>query len=154
MIQDFEYNRTHLSDRVVTIRPCSERDVTTLTQWFSHEGTGDRWKIRTVEDFKIWPFIVVFENRAAAFLQVWRTSAGAGGLEIFVAPDSRRRGVALRALRLMARYVRSELRWPDVAIEPHGDDEAAIACFKKAGFVDNGKRRDDGDHTHVILEWP
>lgn len=153
MIRDLAFSGTHLSDGIVTIRPCSETDATTLTHWFSNDAL-DRWNVRIVGEFTIWPFIVAFENREAAFLQVWRTSAGTGGLEIFVAPEYRRRGVALRALQLIARYLRSELRRPDVTIEPHGDDEAAIACFKKAGFVDNGKRRDDGDHVHVILEWP
>lgn len=124
-----------------------------LTLWFAQDAL-DRWQIRTVDEFTIWPFIAEFENREAGFLQVWRTRAGVGGLEIFVAPEYRRHGVALRVLQLTARYLRSELRWPQVTIEPHGEDAAAIACFRKAGFVDSGKRRDDGDHTHVILEWP
>lgn len=153
MIRDLAFSGTHLSDGIVTIRPCGETDAAILALWFSNDAV-DRWKIRIVGEFTIWPFIVAFENREAAFLQVWRTSAGTGGLEIFVAPECRRHGVALRALPLIAGYLRSELHWPHVTIEPHSDDAAAIACFKKAGFVDNGKRRDDGDHTHVILEWP
>jgi RimJ/RimL family protein N-acetyltransferase len=54
----------------------------------------------------------------------------------------------------MARHLRERLCWGKVTIEPHSDDERAIACFEKAGFEDRGERRDDGDHTHVILEWP
>jgi aminoglycoside 6'-N-acetyltransferase len=87
-------------------------------------------------------------------MQAWRTTNGVAGIEIFVAPNFRRRGIASTALGLIARHLRDGLGWPKVTIEPHSDDEPAIACFKRAGFLDRGERRDDGDHTHIILEWP
>ncbi len=153
MIQHFDLREIVLHDGDVTIRPCSATDATILKRWFGDDGI-DRSAYRVVDEFTIWPFIIEASSANAGFLQVWRTNENVGGLEIFIAPEHRRKGVAERALCLAARHLREDLGWGEITIEPHSDDEPAIACFKKAGFVDRGERRDDGDHTHVILQWP
>ncbi|HKU66434.1 MAG TPA: GNAT family N-acetyltransferase [Candidatus Baltobacteraceae bacterium] len=153
MIQHFDLCETALIDGDVSIRPCDAYDAATLAQWFRDDGV-DRGQLRIVGEFTIWPFMVTLRGIDAAFLQAWRTTNGAGGLEIFVAPDYRRRHIAIRALKRMARHLRSELGWEKITVEPHSDDDMAIRCFEKAGFRDLGERRDDGDHTHIILEWP
>lgn len=153
MMQHFDLRETTLNDGDVSIRPCDEHDASRLRQWFSDDGI-DRWQLRVVDEFTIWPFMIAFDGVDAGFLQAWRMTNGVAGLEIFVAPEYRRRGIAVRALGAMARHLREGLRWEKVTIEPHSDDGHAIACFAKAGFEDRGERRDDGDHTHVILQWP
>jgi len=153
MMQHFDLRETTLNDGDVSIRPCDEYDAATLGKWFSDDGI-DRWQLRTVDEFTIWPFMIALDGTDAGFLQTWRMTNGTAGLEIFISPDYRRRGIAARVLRLMARHLREALRWEKVTIEPHSDDAPAIACFTKAGFEDRGVRRDDGDHTHIILEWP
>lgn len=141
-----ERRRNHL-------RSCDVTDAATLSRWFGEDATA--WcGVRVMDEFTMWPFITVFRGERAGYLQAWRTTGGVAGLEIFIAPDRRRRGLGARALRLLARHLRAALGWDKITIEPHSDDEPAIACYQKAGFYDAGERRDDGDHTHVILEWP
>lgn len=153
MIQNFDLHEVKLRDGGVVLRPCDANDAQTLAHWFSDDDI-DRWQVRVVDEFTVWPFMILRESNEAGFLQVWRTESGVGGLEIFVSPEQRRRGNAVRTLQLIARHLRDHLGWDKVTIEPHSDDAPAIACFTKAGFRDFGERRDDGDHTHIILQWP
>jgi RimJ/RimL family protein N-acetyltransferase len=153
MIQHFDLRETRLADKEVSVRPCVDHDAAMLAQWFPNDGIN-RSELRIVDEFTIWPFMIAVDGVDAGFLQVWRTANGVGGLEIFIAPQYRRRRAAVRALRAMAQHLRDALRWQKITIEPHSDDEPAIRCFKSAGFRDCGERRDDGDHAHVILEWP
>ena len=153
MIQHFDLCDVALHDGAVTVRSADKSDEAILLRWFPEEDAVDRCELRVVDEFTIWPFIIMDGDAGAGFLQMWRTAAGVGGLEIFIAPEHRRQGIATRALALAAHYLRKHLGWEKITIEPHTDDDAAIACFEKAGFRDNGLRRDDGDHAHMILEW-
>jgi RimJ/RimL family protein N-acetyltransferase len=153
MIQHFDLGAVTLNDIDLTLRPCNAADKATLTRWFGEDGI-DRWQVRVVDEFTIWPFMIARNGADAGFLQVWRTHAGVGGLEIFVTPEQRRRGIAVRSLTRIAQHLRDKLGWQKITIEPHSDDAPAIRCFEKAGFRDFGERRDDGDHTHIILKWP
>lgn len=155
MIQHFDLREIVLNDADVTIRPCSARDVATLKNWFPDEpDQAHHVDVREIEEFTTWPFMISHDDADAGFLQTWRMTNGTGGLEIFIAPEHRRKGVAARALRLMARFLRERLRWRKVTIEPHDGDPRGIACCEKAGFIDAGERRDDGDHSHIIFVWP
>jgi RimJ/RimL family protein N-acetyltransferase len=153
MIQHFDLRDVTLHDGDLEVRPCTSNDEATLVKWFAQDGI-DRWQLRVVDEFTIWPFMILANGTDTGFLQVWRTNGGVGGLEIFVVPQQRREGIASRTLRLIANYLRDKLGWHKITIEPHADDEAAIRCYERAGFLDFGERRDDGDHTHIILEWP
>lgn len=144
-----------LSEGDVSIRPCRAGDAESLKIWFPDDGNAEnRVDIRVVDEFTIWPFTILQHGQNIGFMQAWRMTNGTAGLEIFIAPEFRRRAAATRALGLMARHLRESLRWNKITIEPHDDDVRGIACCTKAGFVDRGERRDDGDHRHVILEWP
>lgn len=153
MIQRFDLRDVVLSDGHVIVRPASKRDEALLLRWFPQEDAEGRCEVRVVDEFTIWPFIIAEGEAEAGFAQVWITTVGTGGLEFFIVPEFRRRGIATAVSRLLARHLRDDLRWQRITLEPHSDDAAAISCFTKAGFVDRGARRDDGDHTHIILEW-
>ncbi len=154
MIQHFDLRDVELRDGRVTIRSAKQRDEAVLRTWFPDSDEAGRTDVRVIDEFTIWPFIIMEDANDAGFFQVWRIPDGTVGLEPFVAPAFRRRRIALTASALMARHLRDKLGWERITVEPHSDDKAGIACFTKAGFVDRGARRDDGDHTHTILEWP
>lgn len=154
MIQHFDLRDVALSENRITIRSAHKEDEELLLRWFDPEDAIDRCEVRVIEEFTIWPFIVIEPSGAAGFAQAWMTAGGTGGLEVFVAAEFRRRRVATAALRLLSVCLREKAGWKRITIEPHMGDDAAIACCRKAGFVDRGARRDDGDHTHIILEWP
>jgi aminoglycoside 6'-N-acetyltransferase len=154
MIQHFDLRGLVLRDERVEIRSANERDEDLLHAWFDDPDARQRAHMRVVDEFTIWPFVIMEDVNDAGFLQVWRVPDGTAGLEVFVAPPFRRRRLARIASALMARHLRDDLGWRRITVEPHADDDAAVACFVQAGFVDRGERRDDGDHSHVILEWP
>ena len=154
MIQHFDLRDVVLSDGRVTVRPARKGDEEILLRWFDPEDAVDRCEVRVVEEFTIWPFIITTSDGEAGFAQAWITTEGEGGLELFVANDVRRHGIGTAAIRLLARHLRDDLHWKRIAVEPRANDEASIACYTKAGFVDRGARRDDGDHVHIILQWP
>lgn len=154
MIQHVDLRDVVLRDGRVTIRSAHQQDEALLRAWFPDDDASERAELRVVDEFTIWPFVLMEDVNDAGFLQVWRIPDGTAGLEFFVAPAFRRRRLACVASALMARHLRDDLGWKRITVEPHSDDEISIACFTKAGFVDRGARRDDGDHTHVILEWP
>jgi RimJ/RimL family protein N-acetyltransferase len=154
MIQHVDLREIVLRDGRVTIRSAHVADEELLRAWFDDPDAAQRAHLRVVDEFTIWPFVIMEDVNEAGFLQVWRTPDETAGLEIFVAAPFRRRRLARIASALMARHLRRDLGWRRITVEPHAGDDGAIACFTQAGFVDRGARRDDGDHTHIILEWP
>lgn len=154
MIQHFDLHDLTLQGEGIIVRAARESDEATLREWFSSEDARARSEIRRVDEFTIWPFMIEQGGVHAGFAQVWRTTIGTAGLEFFVAPEFSSRAVMTAAAALLASHLRDNLGWEKITVEPHSDDESAIASFQKAGFVDKGERRDDGDHMHIILEWP
>lgn len=166
MIQDFDLRRTILSDGNVTLRPAIADDTEILARWFSdpdiyrywggspltHAEAALRTDTRTAGDLTVWPFIIEHSGEPAGYLQVWRSESAIAGIDLFLIPAFRAQGIGSRASRMVGRHLQHR-HWKSVTTDPHSDDAVAIACFKKAGFVDRGARRDDGDHQHVILEF-
>jgi RimJ/RimL family protein N-acetyltransferase len=60
---------------------------------------------------------------------------------VMVAPDSRRSGVALAAIRLACRHALNDHGMHRVQAECYGDNPAAHRLFERAGFTREGTRR-------------
>lgn len=164
MIRDFVLEHLVLSDGDIVIRSAHLEDEPVLTSWFNDPDVYNYWdgkppsrefiKARcTVEitDDTCWPFIIVHGGEPAGFVQAWLKPDMTGGLDLFISPAYRRKGIALRALPLLGKYLRDERGWKRTSLDPRIDNKAAIALFERAGFVDTGERLEDGDHTYVII---
>lgn len=165
MIRDFVLEHLVLSDGDVVIRSAHAEDEPILTKWFNDPDVYAYWEgkppsreyIRaccTVEitDDTCWPFIIIYGGEPAGFMQAWLRTDMTGGLDLFISPEHRRKGIVLRALPMLAKYVRDERGWKRITVDPHLDNAAAIAVFERAGFVDTGERLYDGNHICTIME--
>ena len=82
------------------------------------------------------------EDRLLASISVMEIDreAGTGEIGYWVAREARGRGVATRAVRLVAEWARSELGLTTLEIAVHEDNMASQAVARAAGFTDAGER--------------
>jgi len=76
-------------------------------------------------------------------------------LGIFIGDEAhRRKGYGSEAIRLALDYGFKTLNLHNIMLSVHADNHAAIACYKKVGFQDAGRRREwifkDGKYHDVI----
>jgi RimJ/RimL family protein N-acetyltransferase len=64
---------------------------------------------------------------------------GHGEIGYWVAAEARGRGIATRAVRLLADWARHELGLTRIVILPHKDNPASRRVAEKAGFTDTGE---------------
>lgn len=77
-------------------------------------------------------------------------------LDIYVDPDVHRHGYASDAIRTLVTFLFDAMRHHRLTIDPAADNEAAIACYLKVGFVPVGvmrayERRTDGTWADGLL---
>jgi RimJ/RimL family protein N-acetyltransferase len=83
---------------------------------------------------------------------------GFGEIGYWVAADARGRGVATRAVRLLADWARSELALSRIEVLPHRDNAPSRRVAEKAGFRDTGElkpcpRADDDTPVYAVFAW-
>jgi len=149
----------------VSLRPAVPADEPQLLAWLQDPEVYAYWEgvpasaeyahahctARHEPGEAVWPFIIVENDRSVGYLQAWRYFRGEGGLDLFLAPAARGRGIGSMIVRLLAAYLTETLRWPTVTIDPERNDARAIAAFAKAGFVALGSIRDTP--THVVMTF-
>ena len=146
MIQDSLLDHLVLTDGEVVIRSAHLDDEATLTRWFNDPGVYTYWDGPSptreyilshcevqVSDDTAWPFIVLHRQHPAGFIQAWLKAQGEGGIDLFVAPEFRRKGIGLRAVPMLASYLRDDRGWNRVTVDPHADNTVSRAFFARAG---------------------
>jgi RimJ/RimL family protein N-acetyltransferase len=83
---------------------------------------------------------------------------GYGEIGYWVVADARGRGVATRAVRLLADWARDELQLTHIDVLPHKDNVASRRVAEKAGFVDTGEligspRADTEEPIYAVYVW-
>jgi aminoglycoside 6'-N-acetyltransferase len=147
-------NREVRGERTV-IRAADERDAALLVSWhddpevarywdderFTHEEMLERLHRRDVE-----PYVVETDDEPVGYLQVWQ-EGDSGGLDMFLVPHARGRGLGPDAARAVARHLRDERGWPKVIVDPYVWNDGAIRAWRRAGFRDVGEREPDDEHS-------
>lgn len=166
MMQDFSLQHLVLRDGNIAIRTASANDEPLLTQWFNDPAVYAYWggnplskeqiaahcRVQ-IDDDTCRPFIIMQNDEPAGFMQAWVRSDMAGGLDLFIAPAHRGKGIARRALQLLASYLRGSAGWKRITVDPQIDNTRAIAAFESAGFYDTGERFREGDYTHMVMAF-
>jgi aminoglycoside 6'-N-acetyltransferase len=145
----------------VTLRPVTDADVDLLVEWHAHPEVLRFWdnKAYTPEsmraklaepDFE--PYVVEADGRPAGYIQAWwEPGTDTAGLDMFVAPDTRGRGVGPEAANILARALFAR-GWNRVMTDPYVWNERAVRAWRRAGFVDVEEREPDEGHTaHWLL---
>src|SRR5437763_10754947 len=157
----FENASPVCGDRTV-LRPVTEDDVDLLLRWHADPDVLRFWDGETFtrgsmlvrlarED--VMPYLVLADGEPVGYLQVW--GEGDGGIDMFLAPDVRGRGLGPDAGRAMARHLRDDHGWTRVTVDPYEWNDIAVRAWRNAGFVEVSRHEPDDEHTAtwVLMEF-
>ena len=149
--------------RMTTLRVATTGDVDRLVSWHSDPEVARFWDDETFTpeemserlvraDVEAW--IVEADGVAVGYLQVWGDGRDEGGLDMFLVPGARGRGLGPDAGRAMADHLLDARSWPRVTVDPYTWNEHAIRGWRKAGFVAVSHHDADNEHSApwVLME--
>jgi aminoglycoside 6'-N-acetyltransferase len=148
---------------LTTLRPATDADADLLVKWHADPDVARYWDDETftrdqmlerLRRPEVDHFIVHAADRPVGYVQAWREGE-AGGIDMFLIPDARGRGLGPDAARALARHLRDERGWTSITVDPYASNERAIRAWRKAGFVDAGQQPPDDDHTAtwLLMVW-
>jgi aminoglycoside 6'-N-acetyltransferase len=143
-----------------TVRPATRDDVELLVAWHADPEVSRYWDGETFTaeqlharlvrpDVASW--IVEEGGEPVGYLQSWWASVEPrrGGLDGFLVPRARRRGVMPAAARTLARRLLDD-GWAEVTVDPYAWNGTAVRAWARAGFVEVSRHPPDEEHT---AEW-
>jgi aminoglycoside 6'-N-acetyltransferase len=139
-----------------TLRPAGEGDVDRLVAWHADPDVSRFWdgKIYTPETMlaklarpNFEPFIVEEAGKPVGYIQAWwKPRTESAGLDMYLAPEARGRGLGPDAARALALHL-LERGWARVTTDPYTWNERAVRAWRRAGFADVEEREPDDGHT-------
>jgi aminoglycoside 6'-N-acetyltransferase len=159
-----------VSGQLTVVREATEEDAGLLVGWHADPDVARFWDDETftrdqmLERLRrpdVDAFVVEADGVPVGFLQAWHERGdreggdAEGGIDMFLVPGARGRGLGPDAARVLARHLRDERRWRRVTVDPYLWNEAAIRAWRRAGFREVGVRDPDEEHTApwLLMEW-
>jgi len=158
-------NTVAVAGRLTRVRPVYAGDVDLLVGWHADEDVARYWDGKTFTRAsmlerlarpKVTPYIVEDDGVPVGYLQVHDLDDdGDGGLDMFLVPAARGRGLGPDAARAMARHLLDERGWSRVTVDPYAWNERALRGWRNAGFEQVSEHPADDEHVHpwVLLEF-
>jgi aminoglycoside 6'-N-acetyltransferase len=145
------------------LRPVEASDVQLLLAWHADPEIARYWDwerftretmLERLARPDVTPYLVLADGDAVGYLQVWSDATG-GGIDMFLEPSARGRGLGPDAARAIAEHLVDERGWPRVTVDPYAWNEQALHAWRKAGFVEVSRHDVDDEHTDpwVLLEF-
>lgn len=151
------------------MRPATDGDADLLVAWHLDLEVSRYWDGETFtrEEMlarlarpNVDAWIVEAEGDPVGYIQSWWDEPGphesGGGLDMFLAPDVRDRGLGPDAARALARHLVEADGWAQLTVDPYAWNERAIAAWRKAGFRDV-EVSDEIDEWHsapwLLMRW-
>jgi aminoglycoside 6'-N-acetyltransferase len=141
------------------LRPADVGDVDRLVGWHADPEVARYWDGETFtpaemhdrlarEDVEAW--IVEEGGEPVGYLQVHSE-----GLDMFLVPSARGRGLGPDAARAMARHLVDERGRTRVTVDPYAWNEGAVRAWERAGFVEVSRHEAGGDYTApwILMEF-
>jgi aminoglycoside 6'-N-acetyltransferase len=142
------------------LRPATGHDVERLCAWHADPEVARYWDDETFTraemeerlarpDVEAW--IVKEAGEPVGYLQVHPA-----GLDMFLVPAARGRGLGSDAARAMAQRLLGERGRTRVTVDPYEWNEAAVRAWQRAGFVEVSRGHlPDEDHTApwILMEF-
>jgi aminoglycoside 6'-N-acetyltransferase len=137
------------------MRAATEDDAALLSRWHADPEVARYWDDETFTEPEmrdrlrrddVESYIVEEGATPVGYLQVWSEGEG-GGLDMFLIPDARGRGLGPDAARAVALHLRDVRGWRVVTVDPYLWNEAGVRAWRRAGFRDVGERDPDDEHT-------
>ena len=145
---------------VVSFRRATDADVELLVGWHADPDVSRYWddETFTVEEMRarllrrdVDAWIVEEDGEPVGYLQSWweLDPPKRGGIDGFLVPTARGRGLMPDAGRALAEHLLAE-GWAEVTVDPYAWNERAVRGWAKAGFVEVSRHPADDEHT---AEW-
>jgi aminoglycoside 6'-N-acetyltransferase len=145
--------------RLTTLRPADAGDVDRLVAWHADPDVARYWDDETftrgeMEDRLARPDVEAWIVEEAAepvgYLQVHPE-----GLDMFLIPAARGRGLGPDAARAMARHLIEEHGRERVTVDPYAWNEGAVRAWERAGFVEVSRHEAGGEYTApwILMEF-
>jgi aminoglycoside 6'-N-acetyltransferase len=145
--------------RLTSLRPAGADDVDRLVSWHADPEVSRYWDNETFthadmeerlarEDVEAW--VVEEKREPVGFLQVHPD-----GLDMFLIPSARGRGLGPDAARAMAEHLLHERGRERVTVDPYAWNEGAVRAWQRAGFVEISRHEADADYTApwILMEF-
>jgi aminoglycoside 6'-N-acetyltransferase len=145
--------------RLTTLRPAGAGDVDRLVAWHADPDVSYYWDGETFTrgemeerlargDVEAW--IVEEGGEPVGYLQVHPS-----GLDMFLIPSARGRGLGPDAARAMAEHLVHERGRARVTVDPYAWNERAVRAWERAGFVELSRHDPDDEHTAawILMEF-
>jgi aminoglycoside 6'-N-acetyltransferase len=137
-----------LTGQSVTLRPATSDDVPTLTAIRATPEVLAFWPADDVAeelaDDEVETFAIEYDGRVIGAIQWYEEDDPMyrhAGIDIYLDPSVRGRGLGTDAVRTLARYVITEHGHHRLVIDPSADNAAAIRSYSKVGFRPVGVMR-------------
>jgi aminoglycoside 6'-N-acetyltransferase len=136
-----------------SVRPADEFDADLLVAWHADPEVARYWDDETFtreemlerlarDDVDAW--IVEADGEPIGYLQTHES-----GLDMFLVPSARGRGLGPDAARAMTEHLLAQGR-ARVTVDPYVWNEGAVRAWQRAGFVEVARHSPDEEHT---AEW-
>jgi aminoglycoside 6'-N-acetyltransferase len=149
----------HVRGRLTTLRLAGAADVDRLVTWHADPEVSRYWDGETFTraelteriarpDVEAW--IVEEQGEAVGYLQVHPA-----GLDMFLIPSARGRGLGPDAARAMAEHLVRERGRERVTVDPYAWNEGAVRAWERAGFVEISRHEAGGEYTApwILMEF-
>ena len=151
--------------QLTVVRPATDADADMLMAWHLDPEVSRYWDDETFTreeilerlarpDVDSW--VAEAEGEPVGYLQSWWDEPGVGGLDMFLVPDARGRGLGPDAARALARHLVEERGWRRLTVDPYLWNEPAIRAWERAGFTAI-EARHELDEWHsapwLLMEW-
>jgi aminoglycoside 6'-N-acetyltransferase len=137
-----------LTGRSVTLRRATSDDVPALTAIRANPEVREYWPADDVAeelaDDEVEIYAIEHGGRVIGAIQWYEEDDPMyrhAGIDIYVDPTVRGRGLGTDAVRTLARYIITEHGHHRLIIDPSADNAAAIRCYSKVGFRPVGVMR-------------
>jgi aminoglycoside 6'-N-acetyltransferase len=145
---------------LVTYRAATDADAELLAAWHADPEVSRYWdgETFTVDEIRarlrrerVDAWIVEAAGRPVGYLQSWwdEDEPRHGGLDGFLVPEARGRGIMRTAARALALALLAE-GWESVTVDPYAWNDPAIKGWQRAGFVEVSRHDADDEH---LREW-
>ena len=150
---------------LTAVRPATAADVDLLVAWHADPGVARYWDDETytreeIEDrlarADVESFVVEEAGMPVGYIQAWTDDGGrSGGVDMFLVPRARGRGLGPDAARTLARHLRDDRGWDPVTVDPYLWNDRAVRAWERSGFEPVGEREPDDEHRDrwLLMEF-
>jgi aminoglycoside 6'-N-acetyltransferase len=146
---------------LTSIRPATADDIDLLVRWHLDPEVARYWDGTTytheqMQEQLAQPdvdaYIVESDDVPVGYLQAWfAEDAKESGLDMFLIPEARGRGLGPDAANTLARWLISTLQLPRLIVDPYLSNPRGIRAWTKAGFEPVGERPPDEHRSEAWL---